>query len=251
MHDERSARSTSGKTSGETTTGTTTGENPAMTAPKPDALILAAGEGRRMGGPKATLRWGEKTFVEHVVLLALDAGCPRVTVVSGAAPLDEVATSLAAGGVRDVTWVHNPDFVRGVGTSLRRGLEHVLTRRNDPRHEVAPVGNGERGTHVLAPGVLVLTVDRPHLRLDTVKALLAAAAAAPSAVVQPSHGGRRGHPIVWPLDLAHALLHLRDDETPRDLLARADVAARRLSFETDDPAIFEDLTTPEDLSRLP
>jgi CTP:molybdopterin cytidylyltransferase MocA len=56
---------------------------------------------------------------------------------------------------------------------------------------------------------------------------------------------------VWPFDLARVLSALPDDATPRELLAQPAIAARRLGVASDDPAIFDDLDTPDDLARLP
>jgi CTP:molybdopterin cytidylyltransferase MocA len=223
----------------------------------PVAVILAAGEGRRMGTPKARLRWRGRTFVEHVVALAQGAGCDDVIVVWGAVPLDDVAASVSARAGCAVDWVCNEDYARGVSTSLRLGLRHALEcadRRRSPDARavgVTSVGADPSTASPSQPGVLVMTVDRPHLRQETLAALVQAAQAHPAAIVQPTRDGRRGHPIVWPFDLARVLSALPDDATPRELLAQPAIAARRLGVASDDPAIFDDLDTPDDLARLP
>jgi molybdenum cofactor cytidylyltransferase len=103
---------------------------------------------------------------------------------------------------------------------------------------------------VRAP-VLVLTVDRPHLRAETLQALARAVETDPSAIWQPRLGDQRGHPIVYPADLVPALIALRPPETPRDLLAAPSITPRRRWMEVDDLAILDNLDTPDDLERLP
>ncbi len=188
------------------------------------ALVLAAGAGARMGRPKATIVWRGRSFARHAVALAEAAGCDPVVVVEGAAPLspDDLGPALK---------VSNPTWPNGQADSLRRGLAALLER---------------------APGrpVLVLTVDRPHLAAATVAALAAAAGGAPAHVWQPSHAGRRGHPIVYPAALIPTLAALPPDATPRDLLARPEVAVLRRTLAVDDPAVLDNIDLPADLARL-
>ena len=99
-------------------------------------------------------------------------------------------------------------------------------------------------------GVLVLTVDRPHVRATTIAALLREHASHPDAVLQPMHAGRRGHPILHPRDVAEALLQLPPTASARDVVHRPDIAARRLAIDVDDAAILDNIDTPEALARL-
>lgn len=188
------------------------------------ALVLAAGAGARMGRPKALIAWRGRSFVRHAIALAEAAGCDPILAVEGAAelPAAELGPALK---------LTNPTWPSGQSDSLRRGLAALLSR---------------------APGapVLVLTVDRPHLAPATVVALATAARASPSQIWQPSHAGRRGHPIVYPAALLPILAALPPDQTPRDLLARPDVAVLRRTLAVDDPAVLDNIDLPADLARL-
>ena len=186
----------------------------------PAAVVLAAGASTRMGRPKALLRHGERSFVACAVELAAAAGCAPIVVVTGAQALSE---PLAA------TLVHNEAWPLGQLSSLQRGLAAVL-------------GLGEPS------GVLVLTVDRPHLRASTVSALVAAFREAPACVWQPEHAGRRGHPLIYPAALLPALAALPASGDPRPLLREH--AALRRGLAVDDPATLDNLDHPEDLARL-
>jgi molybdenum cofactor cytidylyltransferase len=96
--------------------------------------------------------------------------------------------------------------------------------------------------------VLVLTVDRPHVLPATVVALVAAFRDAPAYAWQPEHAGRRGHPQIYPAALLSALAALPPDSDPRELL-RGHSALRR-ALPVDDPAVLDNLDTPQDLARL-
>lgn len=182
------------------------------------AVVLAAGASTRMGRPKALLLHRGRTFLGCAVDLAAAAGCARIAVVTGAIDLPD-----EPGTVR----VHNPTWPLGQLGSLQRGLAAL----------------GE------PTGVLVLTVDRPHLRPDTVVGLAAAFRAEPDHLWQPEHRGRRGHPQIYPASLLPALAALPPEASPRDLIAGH--AALRRTLAVDDPAVLDNLDRPEDLARLP
>ena len=188
--------------------------------PPPAAIVLAAGASTRMGRPKALLAHAGRSFVACAVELAAAAGCAPIVVVTGAQALDPEALAPAR-------LVHNPTWPQGQLSSLQRGLAALA----------GPVS-----------GVLVLTVDRPHLRPATVAALVAAFRGAPSYLWQPEQGGRRGHPLIYPAALLPALLALPASADPRELVRRHDDLRRGLAV--DDPAIFDNLDRPEDLARL-
>lgn len=186
----------------------------------PAAVVLAAGASTRMGRPKALLRHRDRSFVACAVELARAAGCAPIVVVSG-------AQSLADEPLAPALCVVHERWRLGQLSSLQAGLAAL------------PVD---------IPGVLVLTVDRPHLEPTTVAALVAAFRGAPTCVWQPEHAGRRGHPLIWPAALLPALRALPPDGDPRELL-RSHPAARR-GLPVDDPATLDNLDTPQDLARL-
>ncbi|WP_323100234.1 nucleotidyltransferase family protein [Intrasporangium sp. YIM S08009] len=129
------------------------------TVPHVRGLLLAAGAGRRMGGPKALVRRSpdEPTFVERGVEVLHAGGCRGVTVVVGAAA-EEVAAIVDRLG-HDVDVVRCPDWHEGMGASLRAGLG-ALART---AHE------GDAGIDA----VLVSLVDLPDLTPEVVARVLA------------------------------------------------------------------------------
>ena len=189
------------------------------------AVVLAAGASTRMGRPKPLIEWRGRPFVWHVRQQARAAGADVVIVVEGAVALPREL-------LEGATIVRNEAWADGPLGSLQVGLRAVLDA-------------GAR-----AP-VLVLTVDRPHLRPETLQALAHVVRTDPTAVWQPRLGERRGHPIVYPDDLVPALIALAPPMTPRELLDRPDVAERRRQVEVADPAILDNLDHPQDLERLP
>ena len=179
-----------------------------------------------MGRPKALVPWGPRTFLEHLLHRAARAGLSPRLVVWGATPL---GPGTCRGDLTDVTWVHHPRWAEGPFSSLRAGLAAVPA-----------------GSHAM-----VLTVDRPHVRPETLRALLQAAERQPRAVLQPSLEGRRGHPVLLPPDVVAQVLAWPPEGTLRDVLRAPDLAGPRRTVPTDDPAVLDNVDRPEDLARLP
>lgn len=149
---------------------------PADHAVAPVGLVLAAGAGRRLGqGPKALLRINGAPLVVSVSSTLLAGGCSDVVVVTGAGAAD--ATHVLA-GQPSVRTAHNPSWVEGMGTSLRRGLQAIAPDRD----------------------VMVTPVDRPGITAAEVARIIAAHR--PGRITAAAHQGpdgrlRRGHPVLF------------------------------------------------------
>jgi molybdenum cofactor cytidylyltransferase len=179
------------------------------------AIILAAGAGRRMGGPKALLVLGGETLLQRTVRTALSAGCSPVAAVVGdweSGPLDP-----------RVTLVHNPGAAEGMASSIRLGIA---------------------GLPPEAKAVLILTVDQPAVNADLLGRLLALAARDPARPTACAYGDSLGIPAVLPRRLFRELLDLRGDHGAKAILRRENAAP--LPF----PEGGSDLDTPEDLERI-
>lgn len=182
-------------------------------------LILAAGESRRMGSPKALLPYREETFLDTLCGL-FGARCAPVIVVLGAA-----AEQIRSRAVRPATFVENHDYRSGQTSSMQCGLRAV-----PPDSE----------------GVLFTLVDHPAVAPRTIDALLAHTAKALLRV--PRYRGRRGHPIWLSRELIPEFLALPEDGAARDVVRRH--AAETGFIDVDDPGILADIDDPEAYRRL-
>ncbi|HYU37393.1 MAG TPA: NTP transferase domain-containing protein, partial [Gemmatimonadales bacterium] len=93
-------------------------------------------------------------------------------------------------------------------------------------------------------------VDLPHVRVATLERLLEAYRRAGAPAVMPSFAERRGHPVIWDQALFPELL---TSEAATRHGARAVLTAHEQEIVTvpvDDPAVIDDLNTPEDYERL-
>jgi nicotine blue oxidoreductase len=179
--------------------------------------VLAAGGGRRYGGPKALVRFEGSLLVERAVNTVRDAGCTPIVVVLGAAS----AEVRASANLGDVVMVENAGWKSGMGSSLRVGLQALA------------------GTD--ADAAIVLLVDTPGVTSAAVRRI--ADKAGRDALVAATYGSRRGHPVLLGREHWSGVAMLAS----ADVGARAYLAARADSVQTvacDDIADDTDMDVP-------
>jgi molybdenum cofactor cytidylyltransferase len=189
-------------------------------------VVLAAGRSARMGSPKALLDFRGQPFVVRILeaLEALEVKT-RVVVVGPDAP--RIRPALAG---HECLIVENADVDGGPIASLRAALRALRTVQ--PR------------------AALAWPVDLPHVRVETVERLLETHRRSGAPAVVPTFAERRGHPVVWGAALFEELL---TSEAATRHGARAVLhahAAEIAAVAVDDPAVIDDLNTPEDYERL-
>jgi CTP:molybdopterin cytidylyltransferase MocA len=123
-------------------------------------LILAAGEGRRFGGPKAPFVMDGERLVDRAVRILSESGCDPVVVVLGA----------WVGEVAGAQVVINPRWPEGMGSSLAAGLAAVDSDR-----------------------VLVTLVDLPGMTVEAVRRITSSS----SRLAQGTFAGCPGHPVMF------------------------------------------------------
>jgi molybdenum cofactor cytidylyltransferase len=167
-----------------------------------------------MGQAKALIRFRETTFVENLIS-RFSRCCDPVIVVLG----------------------HNPDPIRRTIGNTAQVVIHT-------GYLLGQFSSMQAGLQVLpadVDGVLFTLVDHPDPAPETLKALISDEA--PISI--PSYYGRKGHPVFFRRDVISEFLALAPE-------AQANAVARRHAMEmrlvpVDDPAILDDIDTPEAL----
>lgn len=182
-------------------------------------LVLAAGEGKRFGGPKQLARLGGRPLLEHAIR-AMEAvpAIERIVVVIGARA-DEVRAKVDPG---EAEWVECHAWREGIAASLRSGLSAL--EADDPEAVVIALGDQP----FVTPQVIAAIVDG----MD---------AAAPA--VRATYGGVPGHPALVKRALFADLHELRGDEGARHVLDARGVSR----WECGHLCRHDDIDTPEDL----
>jgi len=186
------------------------------------AVVLAAGESRRMGEPKQLLPVGGQPMVRRVTEAVCAAGLAQVVVVIGA---HAEAVGLAVAGL-PVELVLNERWPEGMTSSLHAGLCAM-------RREIK--------------AALVVLADQPWLTAELIRALVDCHHATGAPVVAPFYQGQRGRPVLFDRALFPELLAARDDKGRREIIAQHQDQMARV--EVQDAALFRDIDTRQDYEK--
>lgn len=179
-------------------------------------VLLAAGEGSRLGTPKALVELGGMRLVDRGVALLRSGGAGPVVVVTGAADV----------GLLGVITVHNPAWRTGMASSLAVGL-HALPGSCD--------------------AAVIALVDQPLVGAGAFTRLIAAYRDGAEVAVA-TYGGQPRNPVLLARSHWEGALALATG----DVGARAYLRAhpdRVTLVECGDTGRPDDIDTPEDLAR--
>jgi molybdenum cofactor cytidylyltransferase len=186
------------------------------------AILLAAGESRRMGRPKALLPYQRDTFLGHIVSVLKTSAVDGITVVLGA-HAEVIRSSVDLQGINIVI---NRDYSQGQLSSLIAALQDL------PEDTDA---------------VLLCLVDNPFLTNEIVSMIITQYLESRSSIIVPVFEGKRGHPTLFSKRVFPDLMN-----TPLDQGARSVLHSRRdevLELAVPDSGILIRIDTPEDYRR--
>jgi CTP:molybdopterin cytidylyltransferase MocA len=181
------------------------------TTPAIGAIILAAGDSSRLGRPKQTVIFKGETLLDQAIRISKAAGARETIVVLGAYA-SEIRKECR---LESCAVVENPDWAKGMGTSIRRGIGSL-----------AGVG-----------GTLILTCDMPAVTAVHLQML-----AASGNLTASLYEGKRGVPAYFPKATFELLSKLEDSRGAGQLLSAAETIAL--------PGGEFDVDTPADVDRL-
>ncbi|HEY5015663.1 MAG TPA: nucleotidyltransferase family protein [Streptosporangiaceae bacterium] len=181
-------------------------------------VLLAAGNGSRLGQPKALVDLAGSTLAERGVALLGDGGADPVIVVTGAVPVE----------LPGVIAVHNPDWETGMGSSLATGL--------------LALSGGD------AEAAVIALADQPLVGPESVRRLIAAFRSGVGVAVA-AYQGRPRNPVLIAREHWPAVLELADGDTGARPFLRAHPELVAL-IECGDTGRPDDVDTPEDLARV-
>jgi molybdenum cofactor cytidylyltransferase len=209
------------------------------------AVILAAGESRRMGRQKLLLPFGDTTVVGAVVRAAQASHAGRTLVVLGS-DREAVRGELEASGpgheaIRAEAAPLGNAGVSGPGPILR--IEFAVNE-NYPQGMLTSIQTGLKALPADAQAAVVLLGDQPFLASRVIDEVIAAYETGRNGIVIPTFQGRRGHPVLIDIKYRDEVLAIDPAEGLRRLmLAHPDDI---LELGVADSNILRDLDTPED-----
>ena len=183
------------------------------------AIVLAAGKSERMGRPKALLEFHGRTFLEHILDAISRSSIEHTSIVVGH------HRSAIESRVQVPSMIFNPDYERGMVTSLQTGIRAL------PAESI---------------GAFLFLVDHPVVETETIEAMIPSSA--PDRIIQPTYKGRRGHPVFLGADVLKEILQLPSTQGA-DVVVRRD-PGRIIEIPINAPGILIDVDTPEEYEKL-
>ena len=187
------------------------------------AVLLGAGESKRMGRDKLSLPWGKETVFNHCLDILLRSEVGEVIVVLNSR---RGGMTLFAKGPK-VRVVSNPHYRRGMSASIRRGV---------------------RAIHPKSEGILIALGDQPLLKTKTVNALIRVFSERRGEIVLPAFRGVWGHPVIFHRRFEKELLMLKGDVGGRSIIERHLNQTRLVRV--DSAGVIKDMDTPKDYEEM-
>jgi molybdenum cofactor cytidylyltransferase len=183
------------------------------------AIILAAGESRRMGSPKMLLPYHGMTVIEQVIEHVLSAGIRKPVIVLGA-DHEEILDKIKG---HPVSHCYNENYRNGMLSSVQCGLASLEDQSR---------------------AVLIIPGDQPMIDAGQIKKVMKAWHESGKGIVMPVHNGKRGHPLIVDMKYRQVIMSLPESKGLRMLAERYpdDV----MESETDDPSVLRDIDTQQD-----
>jgi molybdenum cofactor cytidylyltransferase len=186
------------------------------------AIVLAAGQSRRMGTQKLLLSFAGQTVIGHVIDQLSAAAIANIFVVVSS---DGPAIAQALSG-RPVKLVENPEPDSEMLSSVRCGLRALPSD---------------------CEAALIAVGDQPAITTSLVRKVVDAYQSSGRGIVVPVAGGKRGHPTILAARYFDEILQGFDGIGLRGLLLAH--SGDMQEVETNDPALLADIDLPEDYLR--
>jgi molybdenum cofactor cytidylyltransferase len=188
------------------------------------AILLGAGESKRMKVNKLFLPWGRETVFEHCFNTLLRSKVREIIVVLNKQneEMKDWFDKRSASTTKKVKVTVNPRYRRGMSTSIHKGLLVM-----DPRSE----------------GILISLGDQPFLKTRTINVLLRAFQQRKEGIVVPSFKGMRGHPVIFHRMFRKELLQLRGDTGGKSILLKYSKQIKTLPVRSE--GVIKDIDTRE------
>lgn len=157
------------------------------------AILLAAGESKRMGRLKQLMPLGNSTILEQTLDNLLGSKISDVIVVLGY-KAEEVVKKISG---RPIKMVVNPIYHQGMGTSIAAGLKFVDSQ---------------------AQAVMLILGDQPYVDSSTINRLIDEFGNNHKGITIPTYKGKRGHPLIFARKYQAQLSRLSNDIGGREII---------------------------------
>lgn len=187
-----------------------------------EAIILAAGESRRMGQLKPLIKINGLTFLQRITNEIRSSGITTISIVVGF-QAEKIKNESGAIG----QFVINENYPNGQFSSLQCGIKSLSEN---------------------CSGVVVCLGDQPQVKSDWIKSLVHSFNASPAAIIRPSFHGKSGHPLLYSAQVFDDILAMPPTATAKELMSKYKDESHFVEINSD--GILYDADWPEDVERI-
>ena len=187
-------------------------------------ILLSAGLSSRFGGPKALALLDQTPVIEHLQNILISANVFEVIVVLGASS-GKIEPHLL--NHKKIICVHNKDYHLGQSSSFKIGLENVSQKSS---------------------GVMLLPIDYPLVKTETINTLCQYFLEHNPAVLIPTYQDRKGHPPIFHANLTQQLLGL-NNSTGLNIFEEQ-MKSETVLYPIHDPGVILTFNTPSEFEEL-
>jgi molybdenum cofactor cytidylyltransferase len=157
------------------------------------AILLAAGESKRMGKPKQLMPWGKSTILTQAIDNLKSSAVDEIIVVLGYRA-EEITKTIAT---KPVEIAISPNYKQGMSAAIIAGLNLVASQ---------------------SQAVMLALGDQPLVDSQTINRLIDEFYNHDKGIVIPTYHGKRGHPVIFAIKYKPELLELKGDIGGREII---------------------------------
>lgn len=187
-------------------------------------IILAAGESRRFGSPKALAKINGQALIDKLITKLKATAIDEIVVVLGAYS-ENIKPFLLKH--KHLKIVYNKDHILGQTSSFKTALA---------------------ATNSLSKGILLHPIDFPFIKTETITTLISHFHQNHSTILIPTFNNQKGHPPLFNNSLRDEFLSLPNSVGINSLAQRHATETKLLPL--DDKGIILSFNTPEEWKKI-
>ena len=187
-------------------------------------ILLSAGHSQRFGHPKALAIFNKKPLIEHIENILIQSPIDEIIIVLGAYSNEILPYVLKDTKIKAI---FNKDYPLGQTSSFKSGLKETSSD---------------------SLGIMLLPVDYPFIKNETLKLLIDSFFSQKPQILIPTYKNRKGHPLIFSANLKAEFLDL-DNSIGVNSIAQ-DKSRGVALLAVDDPAVISTFNTPEEFEKL-
>ena len=191
--------------------------------PVTDIIILAAGNSSRLGRAKQLLLKDGKSLMDHTIEVAEKSVCRNIYIITGAYK-DLIHQNIHS---KKVKVVHNPDWEKGMSSSIGCGIKAIFRESNHPET------------------VIVLLCDQPYITTPLINSLVESYEVSGKKIVNCDYGSAFGPPVLFHQSLFEELTSLKESDGAKEIVKKYKSEVTHISF----PKGIIDIDNEEDVVK--